>query len=232
MQEQTDKIQVYRQRATSVLMTDAPVIEIIYGPSQFYLISKRLIDITLSLIGMVLLMPIFLIIALCIKLSDGGRILYRREMVGLRGRSFRMLKFRTMIPNADSYLEEHADLIQKFRQRMKLENDPRVTRVGRFLRKIYLDELPQLFNVLVGHMSLVGPRAIHQRELPLYGEHAEKRHSVKPGLTGLWQISPNRHRCYEDRIPLDMQYIYTCSLMLDLLILLKTLKVLIARNGI
>lgn len=232
MQEQTEEIQAYTQRRRSVLMASALDADASYEPSQLYFISKRLLDITLSLIGIVILMPIFLIIALCIKLSDGGRILYHREMIGLRGRHFRMLKFRTMIPNADTYLEERTDLIQKFQQNMKLENDPRVTRIGRFLRKTYLDELPQLFNVVVGHMSLVGPRAIHQRELPLYGEHAEKRHSVKPGLTGLWQISQDRHRCYEDRIPLDMQYIYTCSFMLDLLILLKTLKVLIAGSGI
>src|SRR5207249_4876034 len=119
-----------------------------------------------------------------------------------------------------------------FQHSMKLEYDPRITRVGRFLRKAYLDELPQLFNVLIGNMTLVGPRAIHERELALYGDYAEKRHIVKPGLTGLWQISPDRHRCYEDRIPLDMQYIDTCSLTVDLLILLKTLKVIVARTGV
>ena len=119
-----------------------------------------------------------------------------------------------------------------FQQNMKLKHDPRVTQVGRFLRKIYLDELPQLFNVLVGQMSLVGPRAIHRCGLELYGQHAEKRHSVKPGITGLWQISPDRHRCYEERIPLDMQYIDTRSYIVDFAILLKTLKVLIFRTGI
>src|SRR5437588_330134 len=98
--------------------------------------------------------------------------------------------------------------------------------------KVYLDELPQLFNVLIGHMSLVGPRAIHQRELSLYGEYAEKRHSVKPGMTGLWQISPDRHRRYEERIPLDMQYIDDRSLFLDLVILFKTLKVCVIPTGV
>jgi len=137
-----------------------------------------------------------------------------------------------MIPNADTYLEEQTELMHDFQQNMKLKHDPRVTQVGRFLRKIYLDELPQLFNVLVGQMSLVGPRAIHRCELELYGQYAEKRHSVKPGITGLWQISPDRHRCYEERIPLDMQYIDTRSYIVDFAILLKTLKVLIFRTGI
>jgi lipopolysaccharide/colanic/teichoic acid biosynthesis glycosyltransferase len=204
---------------------------IIYEPSRFYIISKRLIDILLSLIGIIGLLPVFLMIAICIKLDDGGDILYRREMVGLRGQPFIMFKFRTMIPNADTYLEKQAELKQEFERSMKLKHDPRITRVGRFLRKTYLDELPQLFNVLMGQMSLVGPRAIHQRELVLYGEYAEKRHVVKPGLTGLWQISPDRHRSYEQRIPLDMHYIDTRSLIVDLMILLKTLKVLFAHTG-
>ena len=115
---------------------------------------------------------------------------------------------------------------------MKLQYDPRITGLGKFLRRTYLDELPQLFNILLGQMSFVGPRAIHQCELTLYGEYAEKRHTVKPGITGLWQISPDRFRCYEERIPLDMQYIDKRSFFLDLAILLKTLKVLIISKGI
>src|SRR5947209_1422552 len=156
---------------------------IIHNPSLFYYALKRLIDIILAVVGVVVLIPVFLVIAICIKLDDGGDILYFREMIGMRGRTFFMLKFRTMIPNADTYLEEQTELMHDFQQNMKLKHDPRVTQVGRFLRKIYLDELPQLFNVLVGQMSLVGPRAIHRCELELYGQYAEKRHSVKPGIT-------------------------------------------------
>ncbi len=205
-----------------------------YG-SPSYLFNcalKRLLDIVLATIGIVVLLPVFFVIAVCIKLEDGGDILYFREMVGLHGRRFTMFKFRTMIPHADSYLEQHQELKLAFQENMKLQYDPRITRTGRFLRKVYLDELPQLFNVLIGHMSLVGPRAIHQRELSLYGEYAEKRHSVKPGMTGLWQINPDRHRCYEERIPLDMQYIDDRSLFLDLVILFKTLKVCISPTGV
>ena len=194
--------------------------------------SKRLFDIVLATFAIVVLIPVFLVIAVCIILEDGGDVFYFREMIGLRGRRFFMLKFRTMLPNADTYLEQHPELKLEYQKNMKLQYDPRITRLGRFLRKTYLDELPQLFNVLLGQMSFVGPRAIHQSELAFYGEYAEKRHTVKPGITGLWQISPDRFRCYEERIPLDMQYIDKRSFFLDLAILLKTLKVLIISKGI
>lgn len=206
--------------------------EMAYNPSSLYSAIKRLLDIVVATLGIAVLLPVFLVIAVCIKLEDGGDVFYFREMVGLRGRRFIMFKFRTMVPHAETYLEHHPELKLAFLENMKLLHDPRITRIGRFLRKLYLDELPQLFNVVAGHMSLVGPRAIHQRELTLYGEHAEKRHSVKPGMTGLWQISPDRHKCYEDRIPLDMEYINNCSFFLDLLILLKTLKVFIIPTGV
>ncbi len=134
-------------------------------------------------------------------------------MIGLHGRRFTLLKFRTMIPDADAYLEKHPELKAEYQKNMKLQYDPRITRLGRFLRKTYLDELPQLFNVLVGQMSFVGPRAIHQRELA-FMVSMWRRESVKPGMTGLWQISPDRYRCYEDRISLDMRYIDTRSFFL------------------
>jgi lipopolysaccharide/colanic/teichoic acid biosynthesis glycosyltransferase len=206
--------------------------DITYNPSSFYCASKRLLDIVLAAIGIVVLLPIFLAIAVGIKLEDGGSIFYFREMIGLQGRRFTMLKFRTMIPNADTYLEQKPELQLEYQKNMKLQQDPRTTRLGRFLRKVYLDELPQFFNVLAGHMSLVGPRAIHERELLLYGEFAEKRHSVKPGITGSWQISPDRYRRYEDRIPLDIHYIDNRSFFLDLAILVKTLKVFIKPTGV
>jgi len=176
-------------------------------------------------------MPVLLIIALCIKLGDGGSVLHFREIIGKNGRRFFALKFRTMIPDADTYLVKHPELMQKYQQNMKLERDPRVTRVGRFLRKTSLDELPQLFNVLAGQMSLVGPRIIHPSELPRYGKYAPKRLSVKPGITGLWQISGRQHISYDERVQLDMQYIDTCSFSVDFAILVKTLKVFIVHTG-
>ena len=205
---------------------------ITHNPSLLYYALKRLIDIILAVVGVVVLIPVFLVIAICIKLDDGGDILYFREMIGLRGRNFTILKFRTMIRNADAYLEQHPELKLEYEKNMKLDDDPRVTRLGRFLRRTYLDELPQLFNVLAGHMSLVGPRSLPARELTLYGEYAQKRLTVKPGVTGSWQVSENRYSSYARRILLDMQYIDNRSFFLDLIILLKTLKVLIVQAGV
>jgi lipopolysaccharide/colanic/teichoic acid biosynthesis glycosyltransferase len=214
-----------------VLITEPLQVGLFRQHSQLYFLSKRFIDIFLSVIGIIMLMPVFLIIALCIKLADKGPVLHFREIIGKNGRRFYALKFRTMITDADTYLAKNPELMQKFQQNMKLERDPRVTRVGRFLRKTSLDELPQLFNVLVGQMSLVGPRIIHPSELPRYGKYAPKRLSVKPGITGLWQISGRQHISYDERVLLDMRYIDTCSFVVDFAILVKTLKVFIVHTG-
>lgn len=208
-----------------------PLTTIIHKPSILYYVSKRLIDIVLALVGIVVLLPVFVAIAICIKLDDGGEILHFREIVGNQGRRFYALKFRTMILDADGYLAKHPELMRKYQQNMKLEHDPRITRVGRFLRKTSLDELPQLLNVLIGQMSLVGPRIIHPSELPRYGKYAQKRLSVRPGITGLWQISGRQHISYDERVLLDMRYIDTRSFIVDLAILVKTLKVFIVHTG-
>ena len=199
--------------------------------STLFRFCKRLMDIVFALLGIIVLIPVFIVIALCIKLDDGGDIFHFREIVGLRNRRFYALKFRTMIPDADTYLVNHPDLLQEYRQSMKLECDPRITRIGSFLRKTSLDELPQLFNVLIGQMTLVGPRMIHPTELPRYGKYAQKRLSVKPGITGLWQLYGRRQDSLETRIALDMRYIDTRSIFLDLVILLKTVKVFVVQTG-
>ncbi|HEX4851611.1 MAG TPA: sugar transferase [Puia sp.] len=205
---------------------------IVHKPTLFYHVTKRLIDVVLAAFGLLVLIPVFLIIAICIKLDDGGPVLHFREIIGYRGRRFYALKFRTMIPNADEYLANHPELMRKFQQNMKLaRGDPRITHIGRFLRKTSLDELPQLVNVLFGHMSLVGPRIIHPSELPRYGKYAYKRLSVRPGITGLWQISGRQHISYDERVQLDMRYIDTRSFSIDLSILVKTLKVFIVHTG-
>ncbi len=201
-------------------------------PSLLYYVSKRAVDIVLALLGLLVLLPVFLVIALCIKLDDRGSIMHFREIVGQDGKHFFALKFRTMIPNADDYLLQHPELRQQYLQNMKLRDDPRITRVGGVLRRASLDELPQLVNVLIGQMSLVGPRIIHPSELPRFGEFAQKRLSVKPGITGLWQISGRQHISYSDRVRLDMTYIKTCSCIGDLVILLKTVKVLFVHTGV
>jgi lipopolysaccharide/colanic/teichoic acid biosynthesis glycosyltransferase len=205
--------------------------DVAHKPSRLYYILKRLFDIALSAIALVVLLPVFLVIAFCIKLDDGGDILYFREVIGQHGKRFFALKFRTMIPDADDYLEQHLDLKQHYLRNVKLIGDPRVTRVGRFLRKTSLDELPQLFNVLVGQMSLVGPRIIHPSELVRYGEFAQKLLAVKPAITGLWQISARQHLSYDERVVLDMRYIDTRSFFRELIIVFKTLRVFIIHTG-
>lgn len=219
------------QAKTGSILTGVISTGIVREPSILYHVSKRILDILLSFFGIVLLIPVFLIIAIYIKLDDGGDILHFREIVGLHGRRFYALKFRTMRQDADAYLARHPELMRKYLQNMKLDRDPRITKVGRFLRKTSLDELPQLFNVLVGQMSLVGPRIIHPSELPRYGEWSQKRQSVKPGITGLWQISGRQHISYDERVLLDMRYIDNRSLIVDFTILLKTLKVFIVHTG-
>lgn len=201
-------------------------------PSLFYYFSKRGLDIILALLGLLVLLPVFLVIAVCIKLDDRGSILHFREIVGQHGKHFFALKFRTMIPNADNYLLEHPELRQQYLQNMKLRNDPRITRVGRAIRKASLDELPQLVNVLMGQMTLVGPRIIHPSELPRFGDFAQRRLSVKPGITGLWQISGRQHISYSERVRLDMSYIKNRSCTGDLIILIKTVKVLFVHTGV
>lgn len=215
-----------------LLTSTSPLsVEIINEPSTFYHAVKRTCDVLFSLLGIIVLSPLFLVIALYIKLDDGGPVFHHREIIGKNSRRFYALKFRTMIVDADGYLAKHPELMRKYQQNMKLERDPRITTVGRFLRKTSLDELPQLFNVLIGQMSLVGPRIIHPSELPRYGEYALKRLSVQPGITGLWQISGRQHISYEERVLLDMRYIDNRSLMSDFVILVKTLKVFIVHTG-
>lgn len=201
-------------------------------PTWFYYFFKRTIDIVGALSGLLVLLPLFLLIALCIKIDDGGDVLYFREIIGQQGKRFYALKFRTMRPDADAYLEQHPKLKAQYLKNMKLIGDPRVTRMGKFLRKTSMDELPQLVNVLLGQMSLVGPRIIHPSELPRYGAFAHKRLSVRPGITGLWQISGRQHISYAERVMLDTRYIDTRSCLGDLFILLKTLKVVFIPTGV
>jgi exopolysaccharide production protein ExoY len=222
--------QIISNLTTSAINTE-PLTTISHEPSLTYLITKRLIDVALAFLGILVLLPVFVAIAICIKLDGGGKILHFREIIGKHGRRFYALKFRTMIPDADGFLKRYPELMRKYQQNMKLDHDPRITRVGRFLRKTSLDELPQLYNVLIGQMSLVGPRIIHPSELPRYGKYAQKRLSVRPGITGLWQISGRQHISYDERVLLDMRYIDTRSFIVDLAILVKTLKVFIVHTG-
>ena len=191
---------------------------------------KRLIDLIGASVALVLLSPVLIAAALAVKLYDGGPVVYRRRCVGCDG-DFDALKLRSMRVDADRYLEQHPELLAEFQRNYKLDNDPRVTPVGAFLRKTSIDELPQLFNVLRGAMSLVGPRMITRPELDKYGDKRDALLTVKPGMTGYWQVAGRQEVEYGDRVEMDMYYIRHWSLGLDLQILFKTPWKVLKREG-
>ena len=196
---------------------------------------KRLIDLSFTLIGGILLLPLILLLAALIKLSSPGPIIYRQWRVGYRGRQFVCWKFRTMVCDGDRVLADylsHDPAAREFWNRdHKLRHDPRVTRVGHLLRKTSLDELPQLWNVLRGDMSLVGPRPILPAEIPDFGNSFKAFCSVQPGITGLWQVSGRNHTTYSEHVEMDRFYAENYSLWLDIYILLLTFRVVLFRHG-
>jgi lipopolysaccharide/colanic/teichoic acid biosynthesis glycosyltransferase len=200
------------------------------------LLIKRLIDMVVSLTGLFLLSPGFVIIALAIKVDSKGPVFYVHKRIGKDGKPFKMYKFRSMTTDASDakYMEYLRLLIESERENpdkampyRKLENDPRITRVGRFLRRFYFDELPQLFNILKGEMSLVGPRPHVQYEVDNYTEEQRRRMTVKPGVTGLWQASGKVNSSFNELIAMDLEYIDGWSLSLDFQIVLTTISVIL-----
>jgi lipopolysaccharide/colanic/teichoic acid biosynthesis glycosyltransferase len=185
----------------------------------------------LTSIGLVVISPLLLLIALAIKLQDGGPVIFRQTRVGRGGETFTMLKFRSMVTDAEARKQDLQALNEGNGALFKLSEDPRITRLGRFLRRFSLDELPQLFNVLGGTMSLVGPRPHLEEEIARMPREAVRRSLVTPGLTGLWQISGRSNLGVEDSIRLDLRYVENWSLTLDLLIMLKTASAVLARRG-
>jgi len=198
-------------------------------------ILKRVIDLLLSSVLALLTFPVMVIIGLLIRLDSPGPLLLRQTRLGRRGRPFTIYKFRTMHRNAQALLERHLDNDEAARREWqahrKLRRDPRVTRVGRLLRRLSLDELPQLWNVLRGEMSLVGPRPIMTDEIDRYGERAHLYTQVLPGLTGLVQVSGRSNLAYERRVRLDAYYSRNWSVWLDILILARTLVVVMRTDG-
>lgn len=189
--------------------------------SAYQRFLKRAIDLAGAALLLFLLCPLLLFIAILIAVKDGFPIIYLRRVVGLN-REFNAYKFRTMCRNAEAILEASPELREAFNHNFKLQSDPRITRVGFWLRKYSLDELPQLFNVLKGEMSLVGPRMITAQELCKYGQYQDALMSVQPGLTGYWQTRGRQDVSYGERVQMDMYYIYHWTLGLDFNILLRT----------
>lgn len=196
-----------------------------------YIYLKRFFDVILSLIGLIVLAIPFLIIAAFVKFCDGGPVLYTQERVGKDGRRFQIYKFRSMYVDADKLLEKLKEQNEVTGPMFKMKNDPRITSVGRFLRKTSLDELPQLWNVLRGDMSLVGPRPPLPREVAKYSEYDLQRLWVIPGCTGLWQATERNNVGFEEMVKLDLEYIQKRSLLFDAKIILLTVVAIIHPNG-
>lgn len=198
-------------------------------------IIKRAMDITLSLLAIVVLLPMFILIAFIIKITTKNNIFFKHERIGYLGKHFYCLKFQTMYPNSQQILEKvlvnDENARKEWENDFKLKNDPRVTRIGKFLRITSLDELPQLFNVLIGEMSLVGPRPIIDKEIERYKENYYYYKLVRPGITGLWQISGRNDVDYIDRVKFDVWYVKNWSLWYDFVILFKTIVVVLKRSG-
>ena len=200
--------------------------------TTFYLIVKRTIDILGALIGLVLLSPIFLIVAIAIKLDSKGPIIFGHTRKGLHRKDIKVYKFRTMYENSQEIFNNFTkEQKEEFYKNFKLENDPRVTKIGDFLRRTSIDELPQLINILNGSMSIVGPRPIVQKEIDLYGDYANKLFSVVPGLTGYWQANGRSDTTYEERIKMDMYYIDNRGFWLDFKIIIKTFGSVLKGEG-
>lgn len=197
-----------------------------------YAISKRLLDITVSSLLMLLLSPFLIAVAFIIWLYDGGAPLFRQRRVGRDGREFDFYKFRSMVVNAEAVREQlEAQNRHDDPRTFKLDGDPRITPFGRFLRKFSVDELPQLWNVFLGDMSLVGPRPPVPQEVDLYTDKDWQRLSVKPGMTGLWQVSGRSNLPFPDQVRLDCEYIQRQGIGFDLLLIAKTIPAVITADG-
>lgn len=208
-------------------INEQEIIEIKRKESAVYNISKRTLDIIASTLGLIILSPILLVVAILIKLESKGPAIFSQKRIGLNKKEFEMYKFRSMVQNAEELKEKLAKENEMSGPMFKMKNDPRVTKVGRFIRKTSIDELPQLINVLKGEMSLVGPRPSLPKEVSKFEPWMLKRLSVKPGLTCYWQVSGRSNIDFENWMKLDLQYVNDRSFWLDLKLILKTATVLL-----
>ena len=199
-----------------------------------YRFIKRTFDIIISLLSLILLSPLFLIIVVLIRLDSKGKAFYKHKRIGKNGEIIYLYKFRSMYSDSKERLEEllkDPKIKKEWEENYKLDNDPRITKVGSFLRKSSLDELPQLLNILIGNMSIVGPRPVIEKEIEKYGANKDKLLSVTPGLTGWWACNGRSCTSYEDRMKLELFYVINRSLILDIKIIIKTFISVIKRNG-
>lgn len=204
-------------------------------PSGIYLCLKRAMDLSGAIVGLIIFSPIFLLISILYMTGDNkGPVFFKQIRMGKNGKEFYIYKFRSMIVNAEEKLRSNEVLYKKYidnNYKLEPSEDPRITKVGQFLRKTSLDELPQFLNVLKGDMSLVGPRPVVQEELIEYGKRKDEFLSVKPGLTGYWQVSGRSDVGYPERVELELHYIYNCSILFDMKIIFLTMVHVIMRKG-
>ena len=199
---------------------------------KVYNLVKRIFDIVMALLALIILSPVFIVIAILIKLDDRGPVFYKHKRVGKNGKIIYVYKFRSMVVNADEIFSHFTEeQIKEFEKYYKLENDPRITKIGDFLRKTSLDELPQLVNILKGDMSFVGPRPVVSKELNKFGDNQDLLLSIKPGLTGWWACSGRSDISYEQRVDLEIYYVNNYCAKLDFLCLVKTIGAVIGGKG-
>ncbi len=197
-----------------------------------YNFFKRSFDIISASIGILFLLPLFIVLAILVKLDSKGPIFFSHKRIGKNGKIIGIYKFRSMVSNSEEIFKNFTEEQKKeFEKNFKLDDDPRITKIGGFLRKTSLDELPQLLNIIKGDMSVVGPRPIVRAEVEKYGVCADKLFSVKPGLTGFWQANGRSDTTYEERVQMDMYYIDNRSFLLDIRIILKTVISVIRKEG-
>ena len=199
---------------------------------KIYSLFKRIFDVVSSTLLLIILSPLFLILIILVKLDSKGPVFFGHKRIGYKGETISVYKFRSMVQNAEEVLRNFTpEQKVEFEKNFKLDDDPRVTKIGAFLRKTSLDELPQLINIIKGDMSVVGPRPIVQKEVVKYGKYADKLFSVKPGLTGFWQANGRSDTTYDERVQMDMYYIDNRSTLLDIKILFKTVIAVIRKEG-
>lgn len=225
---------VFRMELTTVLENTQPTKNYTYKEKPFYDFVKRCFDIFCSLILIIVASPVLLLVAILVKVTDGGTIIYKAPRMGKGGKIIKVYKFRSMCMNADDIKKTLSkEDLEKYEKEYKLEKDPRITKIGNIIRKTSLDELPQLFNVLFGTMSLVGPRPVLYEETLLYGENRDLLLKVKPGITGLWQVSGRNNISYSngERQAIELEYVEKRSFFFDIKILILTVGAVFKMKG-
>ena len=200
--------------------------------NQPYLYVKRGMDIILASIALVLLSPVFLIISIAIKLESKGPVFFGHTRIGKNGKHIKIYKFRSMVQNAEDLIKQFTpEQMKEYKENYKLTNDPRITKVGKFIRKTSLDELPQLINIIKGDLSIIGPRPVIDEELKKYGHNIDKFLSVTPGLTGYWAANGRSNTTYEQRMEMELYYIDNISFKMDMKVFFKTIESVIKKEG-